>query len=247
MHKLALLSHKCGTLYVRSILSELCKRNGYELLNFRKLMQHTGKAIGDIELEDKANTITFFPSSRYERVFGAVQGSYKGFHLVRDPRDIVVSGYFSHKYSHPVDGPWGQSFLMAHREWLLSVSESEGIMKEIEIAFALKTFVSWKFDDPNILELKFEDLLNEPVIHFERIFDFIQFPFNKRALRQAIRKYSFEKRTGRKPGQEDQYSHLRKGVPGDWVNYFSADHKAYFKEKWGTMVPDLGYEPDNNW
>jgi len=40
---------------------------------------------------------------------------FRGFHVLRDPRDIIVSGYFSHLASHPVhpdQNPW----LIPHRE-----------------------------------------------------------------------------------------------------------------------------------
>lgn len=248
MHRLALLSHKCGTLYTKNILAAICKKNKYEFVNFKALLKESDDSNRDLILEDKENTITFYPSSKYERVFGAINNEYRGFHIVRDPRDVVISGYFSHKYSHPIDGPWGQAFLVDHRKWLLSVSEEEGIMKEIDIAFALKTFQSWRFDDPNIMEIKFEELLKYPLEYFERIFDFLQLPVKSRLLARVVRQEGFQRRTGgRKPGQEDVHSHLRKGVHGDWKNYFTEDHKIYFKKKWGNMVVDLGYESHNNW
>jgi hypothetical protein len=40
------------------------------------------------------------------------RGEYRGFHVIRDPRDVVVSAYFSHLYSHPIrsDGGWIADF-----------------------------------------------------------------------------------------------------------------------------------------
>ena len=52
---------------------------------------------------------------------------------------------------------------------------------------------------------------------------------------------------GRKEGDEDVKSHFRKGAPGDWINHFSADHKALFKSLYPDLVVKLGYEASDDW
>ncbi len=47
--------------------------------------------------------------------------------------------------------------------------------------------------------------------------------------------------------KNDSPLHLRKGVTGDWKNYFSDKHKKIFKEIAGDLLIELGYEKDNNW
>jgi hypothetical protein len=59
--------------------------------------------------------------------------------------------------------------------------------------------------------------------------------------------HRFEKKAHRRKGEEDPRSHYRKGQPGDWRNHFNEAHVAAFKEKFGDLVVQLGYEPDNNW
>jgi len=60
--------------------------------------------------------------------------------------------------------------------------------------------------------------------------------------------HRFEKKTGgRSQGQENKSSHYRKGKAGDWTNHFSPTHVDYFKEQFGDLVLDLGYENDPNW
>lgn len=48
---------------------------------------------------------------------------YRGFHVIRDPRDVGVSGYFSHLHSHPI-GDWYE--LAEHRRELQSLPRHEG-------------------------------------------------------------------------------------------------------------------------
>ena len=52
---------------------------------------------------------------------------------------------------------------------------------------------------------------------------------------------------GRSPGQTNEKSHYRKGVAGDWRNYFGPKHIDVFKERFGDLLIQLGYETDTSW
>ena len=56
-----------------------------------------------------------------------------------------------------------------------------------------------------------------------------------------------KKAEGRKQGEEDVKSHYRKGVAGDWVNYFDEKHRRAFKEKYNDLLIKLGYETTSDW
>ncbi len=86
-------------------------------------------------------------------------GDFRGFHLIRDPRDIVVSAYFSHRYSHPTDD-WED--LAAHREELSKLSMEEGLLRELDFwptRVTLERMSSWNYNDPRILETRFVDFI----------------------------------------------------------------------------------------
>jgi hypothetical protein len=94
-------------------------------------------------------------------------GSHRGFHVVRDPRDVLVSGYCSHLHSHPTE-QWPE--LEKHRKALQSLSKEEGLLKEIEFSRPfLKAMHEWNYEQPHILELKMEDLTASPQQHFREI------------------------------------------------------------------------------
>lgn len=46
----------------------------------------------------------------------------------------------------------------------------------------------------------------------------------------------------RKPGDKDRSSFFRKGIYGDWKDYFTARHREIFDEEAGEPLERFGYE-----
>lgn len=112
-------------------------------------------------------------------------------HLFRDPRDIVASGYFSHRNDHPVeiDGvKWPE--LVGHRENLLQLDRDSGLMAEIEFSgYFLDHMLEWNWGGPDVLEVKMEDLVTNSVPQWRRILEFWELApddSKRDALRRAI-------------------------------------------------------------
>jgi hypothetical protein len=64
----------------------------------------------------------------------------------------------------------------------------------------------------------------------------------------AVYSLRFEAQSGgRERGSEDVGSHYRKGIAGDWVNYFTREHAEAFQDKFGDLVGRLGYEANADW
>jgi hypothetical protein len=191
--------------------------------------------------------------------------NFKGFHVIRDPRDIAVSSYFSHRYSHPTDG-WPA--LAKHRVNLEKAEKSEGLFLDMEFIRqgVLKHLRKWDYHLPNVMEVKMEELTGNPLEKFIEIFDYLGILEDKsslfrrsdpgssgqrislKALGKIIHKKRFSALSGgREKGEEDVKNHFRKGISGDWMNHFNDDHKQYFKENHNDLLIKLGYEKNENW
>jgi hypothetical protein len=66
-------------------------------------------------------------------------------------------------------------------------------------------------------------------------------------LKEVSEKYSFKNQARRDPGEEKKSSFLRKGIAGDWRNYFNKETRAVFQEYAGKELIRLGYEKDDSW
>jgi lipopolysaccharide transport system ATP-binding protein len=100
----------------------------------------------------------------------------------------------------------------------------------------------------------------EPIVYYERLveddfgtlkeafIDRMQLPISEESLRTAVETCRFEQLSGgRSKGTEDQESHYRKGVAGDWRNYFTPKVTDAFKKRFGDILIAAGYENDQNW
>ncbi len=144
--------HKCATMWLEDIARLVCQRLGLKLAVVYNEDQFEHDLPAFVERE-KADFL----------VYGNADIAYtrdlehcRGVHIVRDPRDIVVSAYFSHLHSHSTDG-WKE--LVAHRERLAAMDKDDGLAEEIR--FRARSFghmTSWDYQQPDVLEIRFEDV-----------------------------------------------------------------------------------------
>jgi len=164
----------------------------------------------------------------------------KKFVVIRDLRDTLISAYFSIRYSHAVI----DKSLAEWRERLEASSVESGLLMLMEewLPLSVKIQESWVKSGENFV--RYEDLLQNDFEILERVL--IQqcgLPIDTERLREIVRGNRFENATGgRKPGEENRLSHERKGIAGDWRNYFTPGVTKNFNARFGNLLVSAGYE-----
>lgn len=177
--------------------------------------------------------------------------------VLRDGRDILVSFYhhmyFGSKLQPSFAAPtWRRKApfdnfedvrenMPAYIEYMFTDYANEGRH------FHWKTFVDsyWGRD---ILFVRYEDLLTQPVDELARVTEHLKgAPVDRQRIAEIVRKYSFENQAKRKRGSENKKSFLRKGISGDWKNYFSQEACEVFDRYAGDTLIKTGYEKDRSW
>lgn len=176
--------------------------------------------------------------------------------LWRDGRDILISQYYHSLFKNER----GNSRLVERTKAHLKFMDYHNIKKNlpdfIEYTYVTKKhpkfswadFVSVWGNKPGIIHVKYEGLRENPSRELQRIIrELTGKNIDPRKAEIIADKYSFEKQSGRKPGQESANSFMRKGIIGDWKNHFSPEAKRLFDRYAGDALIELGYERDHLW
>lgn len=175
----------------------------------------------------------------------ARQGPLRGFHVIRDPRDLMVSGYFWHISDRSADAnPWN----IERRARLRAAPNREaGLLQEVALsACYFDAMAEWDYTRPDIREMRFETMIADPLPFLHEAFTFVGLPTGE--LGRIVAEHEFHRLAGgRTRGQEARDQKYRKGIAGDWRNHFTPRITEAFKQRHGRLLVQLGYEADLNW
>lgn len=169
------------------------------------------------------------------------RGPYLAVAVVRDPRDIVVSGYFSVAQSHKIIN----EDIASRRQDYLALGPVAGMAQQIEdgVSYyqALRSWIPARTEN-KVRVFRYEDLFGPN--HVEVMEDFLRalaIFLTPADLRRLCDKHSFEAKTGRQRGEEDLSKHYRKGVAGDWKNHLTEEHLQRLETLCGDVLDAFGY------
>lgn len=182
-------------------------------------------------------------------------------YLVRDGRDIMVSMYFH--YMRDIQHASGDLDYRRKRSSLESYLDQHYDPSDIKAN--LPGFMRWQFEHPTstrlnwpqhvrgwmaipgIHSVRYEDLRLDTIREITRITKACGHDISAEVIALAVKRYDFLVVTGRRPGEEDRSSFVRKGIIGDWRNHFTREAASVFDEYAGDVLVTLGYEPDRTW
>ncbi|MFN0102901.1 MAG: sulfotransferase domain-containing protein [Bryobacteraceae bacterium] len=234
--------YKCGSQWVRDILSDS---------RIAEYSKYTLAASGiDLQcspwpkLQPGQIASPIYSTGAGEWRLTATAGD-RAYVVIRDPRDIVVSLVFSVSLSH---APSGITLLLrgpiadaapAHRLQI-------GMFLLAQWAEHLRT---WKDagEFSNVLLARYESLIGGLPGELRRLLNFLNWDVPDEVVDAVAAENAFEKRSGRKPGDENEFSHRRKGIAGDWRNHFDRDLGRLFEDAFPCLLTELGYEERTDW
>ena len=177
--------------------------------------------------------------------------------FIRDPRDLVVSGYFYHKrgseawlrIDSPTEADWyfangcvpeglraaGGSFA----RYLGSLPEEDGLLAELEFRrFHLESMGQWPASHPDIVTYRYEDVVGHEAAVFRELFAFYGLAPHERWLGAFFaRRHALGSRRAGDP-------HVRNPASGQWREHFTPRVKQTFDARYAGLVAALGYPPD---
>ena len=233
-HKLLVgTHHKCATVWMASIFKSLCRDLG---MTFYSGQLETLPQTFDVWHED------------HSRFGDGIDFAYcRGLHIVRDPRDVIVSACRYHQTSDEsqLHIPLEKFGGLTYQEKLNSLETFDRqLLFEMEhsAGSTVRDIIKWDYQQPAFFEAKYEDLMrDEDLFLFHRIFTFLGLPANLLpfALETAYNNSLFSGKVTTK--------HVRSGRLNQWRDYFQPVHKEKFIDLFGDALIKLGYESDHDW
>ncbi|MFT6217802.1 MAG: hypothetical protein ACJA2Y_000243 [Cycloclasticus pugetii] len=179
--------------------------------------------------------------------------------VLRDGRDIMVSFYYHHLFYNE----WNHHVSVDKHRRNLNFKNFDDITENLPVFieymntnwakkinhFSWSEFVnSWLINDSSHAIVKYEDLLADPLETMVNSLKNIGIgEINRSKLFEIVNKHSFENLSGRKKGDENKSSFVRKGIAGDWKNHFSKEAKEIFHYYSGEALILSSYEKDDEW
>jgi hypothetical protein len=177
------------------------------------------------------------------------------FVVFRDGRDVMVSFYFHSYFKNELFN----HVLVDRMKKRLPFSDYNNVEKNLPKFIEYKFTKKWpprftwgqfvdNWIDRDVANIKYEELLKEPDKAIRRTLEkVIRKPINYELTANIAKKYTFKNLSKRNPGYENRSSFLRKGIAGDWKNYFNKEARELFDYYAGDQLIKLGYEKDRSW
>lgn len=143
--------------------------------------------------------------------------------IIRDPRDVMVS------YFHFING----------KKDLPEIKNFSFFIRDVQYGLPawFRYYTNWlKMAD---VVLRYEELKNDDIGEFEKMFDGLNLSYDKRWLTEAAKASRFERFKkiemtfghSKPDSNKEGFQFARKGEVGDYLNYFSEMDLLYYKDQ----------------
>lgn len=225
--------HKAMTTYFNAVLRLFALASGWR---FQKIQLGTPAPDSKVLLSNHGKMD--FPALR----------PYRGIHVMRDPRDMIVSGYHYHKWTNEAWVHRADAKGRSYQEKLNAVDKTTGLFMEIDhfIFFYRDLLESWDLDDPDTLEVSYEALMGaERDALYHEIFTHLGCTGAQHRLGvDLMRLFEAKRRTGRTgDAQQARLAHIRSGRSEQWREELQPAHLDYIEVQLGPVLRKFGYAP----
>lgn len=187
---------------------------------------------------------------------------YKGSHIIRDPRDLLVSGYNYHLWTSET---WANEKIanhilkrldlerlnlnlseeeaqkMSYKEILNKLDKEQGMLVEMSLRDKhFRQMEKWNYINDNFYELKYEEVFKNELKTFEKLFKFYGFSdFMVKHGLKIVQENTFENIS--KKGGTGGKKHASVGNAGQWREKIPQDLISIFNQRYSDLLLKLGY------
>jgi hypothetical protein len=235
--------HKTGTVWMSTVFKSIARELGANYVDF---WSHYGR----LERSLKPPFILLNHDSTFLQHADVLRRpDVRILHLVRDPRDVLISAMHYHKTS---DEPWlhekvpGNDNAPYQQRLNALPTPFEQYVFELEnsTGSTIEAMLDWQYGRTNCLEVRYEDLWRDRSLElWSRIVEFLGFDERERRLSRAC---FWQHSLFGEAGSANR-RHARSGEAAQWKREFTPELAEVFLNRFPDVLQVLGYETDDRW
>jgi hypothetical protein len=178
------------------------------------------------------------------KYFHAGKDSVRAIFVVRSPRQLILSWYFSTRFTHEVNEE-----IAIHRKNMEGLSDAEGLKYAVRVFRDefLPIIESWLKDaesDEAVKIVQFESLVRADYAEWLGMLQHLGMPVGRDVLEQVLSTYHISKIKGAGSFGGGRYSNEKYDSAGkrDVNDYFTPDVRGYFEGLMPGLSSRLGYD-----
>ena len=162
--------------------------------------------------------------------------------LVRDPRDAIVSQFFTVAFNHKIPpkndhNSYGiRESLLNRRKLVRNQSIDEYVIENATgLQNTIKAYTNF-IDSPNILVFRYEDILMNKRSWIQEIANFLELELSEKMLQNILNNVDIV------PQQENPKNFIRKAIPGDYNDKLQPETIEQLNEVFADVLERFNYQ-----
>jgi hypothetical protein len=229
--------HKSASMLMENFLCDVSKETGMPQIDINGYFATQGDA-GIEKQKEKEFLQKIFKKQGY--VYGPLRfylpvpelEKYPVILLLRDPRDVLTSQYYSIRATHPLI----TKKLIERRKIALKSSVDEHVRSQTpRFVKTYNEYIQNVLGKPNVLFLKYEDMVNDFGTFIEKINIHCRLNLSAEQIAKLDRTKTFETQG------EDRSQHKRKVTPGDYKEKLQPATIEWLNKEFDDILKTLNY------
>jgi hypothetical protein len=229
---------KCASTLLSKLTREFCKRSGLTNVDFDVYLSHQEEDV-DKWFSSQAFLKNAFRDKGY--VYGPFRSyrnipeinNYKLLLLLRDPRDVLTSHYYSIAYSHGVMN----TKLLEKRRRAKKQTVDEFVVSNYEdILNIYKEYADKLIGNKNVVYWKYEDMIARPKDFIISFANLVGANITEHEIKSIVENEFVL------PEKEDVQKHRRSGKTGQYKIKLTHETINFLNHKFNRVLLSLGYE-----
>jgi hypothetical protein len=231
-------TYKCASTFVGEIIEELSFKTEYKRIDFESLFAHM-----EVCAISKYNDTSFLSNAfrEYGFVYGPMRlyqpipnmQKYRILLILRDPRDVLISHYYSLLYSHTLIS----KKLLDKRNKNKHKTIDNFVLEHVdEYAKIYEDYQKNLLGLRNVTFIRYEEMIEKPQLFLLKLRDILGVDIDDEDISYMV------KNRMTPPEKENKYSHRRSGKSGQYIEKLKKDTVDVINERLSNVISALGFD-----